>query len=159
NLGEADAVLRLLPRWLVDHNWGEPSVCPAWPNAIEALIGLGELDQAGEYLGLYEERAARCDCPWALATAARCQGLLRAASGDLHGALIALEQALQEHERTPGQFERGRTLLALGTTHRRAKHKRAARESIEAALVLFEELETPLWADKARAELKRLGGR
>ncbi len=69
NLVEADAVLRPLPPRLVELGWDEPSLFPVWPNAIEALIGVGEHDLAMQYLGLYSERAERCDCPWALATA------------------------------------------------------------------------------------------
>jgi DNA-binding NarL/FixJ family response regulator len=58
-----------------------------------------------------------------------------------------------------GTFECGRTLLALGSTRRRAKQKRAAREALEQALALFEELGARLWAAKAREELARIGGR
>jgi DNA-binding NarL/FixJ family response regulator len=56
-------------------------------------------------------------------------------------------------------FDRGRTLLALGEVQRRAKQKRAARVSLEAALATFEELGAKLWAEKARAELARISGR
>ena len=58
----------------------------------------------------------------------------------------------------PGPFERGRTLLALGTRQRRAKRKRAARDSLEQALAIFEDLGASLWAEKTLAELTRLGG-
>jgi DNA-binding NarL/FixJ family response regulator len=44
-------------------------------------------------------------------------------------------------------------------TQRRAKQKRAARESLQRALVLFDELGARLWAAKARDELARIGGR
>ena len=155
----ADAVLRLLPLRLVDLGWDEPSLFPVWPNAIEALIGVGEHDLAARYLGLYRERAVRCDCPWALATAARCQGRLLLAEGDTDGALAAFDQALLEHRRTPGAFERCRTLLALGSAQRRARRVKAARETLHAALTGFEELGAPLWAEQTRAELGRIGGR
>ena len=46
NMAGADAVLRLLPTRLVQLGWDEPSLFPVWPNAIEALIGLGEHDLA-----------------------------------------------------------------------------------------------------------------
>jgi DNA-binding CsgD family transcriptional regulator len=155
----ADAVLRLLPLRLVDLGWDEPSLFPIWPNAIEALIAVGEQDVAARYLGLYRERAVRCDCPWALATAARCQGGLLLAQGDTEGALAAFDQALYEHRRTPGAFERCRTLLALGSAQRRARRLRAARETLQTALTGFEELGAPLWAGQTRAELGRIGGR
>ena len=156
---QADAILRLLPRRLVALGWDEPSLFPVWPNAIEALIAIGEHDLALEYLGLYEERASRCDCPWALATAARCRGLLLLAEGDTDAALAACEQALHEHRRTPGAFERCRTLLALGSAQRRARRRKDARETLRLALTGFDELGATLWAEKARAELGRIGGR
>ena len=56
-------------------------------------------------------------------------------------------------------FERGRTLLALGTLQRRAKQRRAAQASLGAALAGFQQLGARLWAEQARAQLAQLGGR
>ncbi|HEY6886947.1 MAG TPA: helix-turn-helix transcriptional regulator, partial [Solirubrobacter sp.] len=42
---------------------------------------------------------------------------------------------------------------------RRARQWRAAREALQEALDGFERLGAPLWAQKARAELSRVGGR
>ena len=42
---------------------------------------------------------------------------------------------------------------------RRGRQKRAAREAIAEALALFEECGAELFAEKARAELGRIGGR
>ena len=114
---------------------------------------------AARYLDLFTERALRCDCPWALATAARCQGQLLLAEGDTDGALAACDQALQEHRRTPGAFERCRTLLALGSAQRRARRLETRARPCGRALAGFEELGAPLWAEQARAELGRIGGR
>jgi DNA-binding NarL/FixJ family response regulator len=47
----------------------------------------------------------------------------------------------------------------LGQVQRRAKQKRAAREALERAVELFEELGARLWAERARAELARISGR
>jgi DNA-binding CsgD family transcriptional regulator len=159
DFGRADTVLRPLPPQLVELGWDEPSLFPVWPNSIEALIATGANELAHEYLTLYQERAHRCDCPWALATATRCQGLLHHAEGDFVGALAAFERAIEEHRRTPGAFERGRTLLALGCTQRRARRLRDARATLEGARTLFEQLGATLWAGKARGELRRIGGR
>jgi DNA-binding CsgD family transcriptional regulator len=155
----ADALLRPLPPRLVELGWDEPSLFPAWPNAIEALVAIGERELAREYLVLYEERARRCRSPWALATAARCHGLLHHAAGDTEAALAAYAQALYEHRRTPGPFERSRTLLALGSAQRKARHRKQARETLHQALTIFEELGATLWAQKTRAESARIGGR
>jgi DNA-binding NarL/FixJ family response regulator len=42
---------------------------------------------------------------------------------------------------------------------RRAKRRRAARESLQAAVAILEEIGAAPWAQKARAELARIGGR
>ncbi len=162
SLGDAAAADRhLRPLWplLASMGYGEPSVYPVLPNAIETLIGIGELEEAVELLEQLEERGRALDSAWALSQAARCRGLLAAARGDPEGALAEFERALAEHERMPGPFERGRTLLAQGATLRRLKRRREARESLGRALAIFEEMGARLWADKARAELARIGGR
>ena len=126
---------------------------------LEALITVGELDEAGEILETWEKRAAALDRAWALAILARCRGLLLAAQGDLESAFARFEHALTEHARTTDPFHHARTLLALGRTQRRAKQRGAARTTLEEALAAFERLGAPLWAEQARAELARIGGR
>ena len=76
---------------------------------------------------LHEQGRTR-DRPWALATAARCDGLIAAARGDLKTARSALERAEAEHRRVPQPFELARTLMIRGEVERRNKQKRAARE-------------------------------
>ena len=63
------------------------------------------------------------------------------------------------HDAVPQPFDRARTLLALGSVQRRAKRRAEARATLEAALAVFEELGAALWAERARAEIARLGGR
>jgi DNA-binding CsgD family transcriptional regulator len=70
-----------------------------------------------------------------------------------------LADAVAGHEAVDDPFGRARALLALGIVRRRARQKRPARESIEAALEAFEELGAATWAQTARAELGRIGGR
>jgi DNA-binding CsgD family transcriptional regulator len=126
---------------------------------LEALIALGELDEADEVLVTWQERAAALDRAWALAILARCRGLLLAARGDLEGAFASFERALVEHARSTDPFHHARTLLAFGRTQRRAKKRGAARTTLEDALSRFERLGALLWAEQARAELARIGGR
>jgi DNA-binding CsgD family transcriptional regulator len=138
----------------------EPCFLTIVPDGIEALVSLGRLDEAKEMLEWWEEVSQATDRAFGLSTSSRCRGLLLAALGDPAGALLALEEALREHERIPDQpFELGRTLLAMGEVCRRAKRKRAAREAFDAAARIFERLETPLWAEKARSGIARIGGR
>jgi DNA-binding CsgD family transcriptional regulator len=135
----------------------EPGIIPVVPDAIEALVSLGRLDEAETLLDRLERQGRALDRPWAVATAGRGRGLLSAARGDLSTARAALEQALVEHRRVPQPFELARTLLVQGEVERRAKQKRAARSTLEQALGLFQALGAPLWAQRARDDLARVG--
>jgi DNA-binding CsgD family transcriptional regulator len=66
---------------------------------------------------------------------------------------------VQVHDHLPLPFELGRTLLVRGAVERRAKRKREARDTLTKASGVFDGLGAALWADKARAELARIGGR
>ena len=126
---------------------------------LEALIAVGELDEADEIRATWHEQADALDRAWALAILARCSGLLLAARGDLEGAFASFERARDEHARSTDPFHHARTLLALGRTERRAKKRAAARTTLQDALARFEDLGAPLWAEQTRAELARIGGR
>lgn len=127
---------------------------------IESLVSIGDLPAAERLLALLEERAAGSDTALR-AFADRGRGLLYAARGDQERAIAAFEAAAVEpsppQEANP--FELARTLQLLGTVLRRAQHKRAARETLERSLAIFEALGSRLWAEKARSELRRIGGR
>ena len=126
---------------------------------LEALVGNGELDEAEEIIATWEEPAERLDRTSTLAVLARSRGLLFAARGDLERAFASFDDALREHGRSEDPFQHARTLLAVGVTQRRAKQRAAARATLEEALAGFERLGSPLWAEKTRADLGRIGGR
>jgi DNA-binding CsgD family transcriptional regulator len=71
----------------------------------------------------------------------------------------AISTELELHDDLGQPFERGRTLLVLGTLQRRDRKKQAARTTLTEALAVFDELGARLWSEKARAELARIGGR
>jgi DNA-binding CsgD family transcriptional regulator len=128
-----------------------------WSEAIESLVGLGAMDRAAELLAMLDDVAARANrC--ARCMAARAHGLLRLAKGDCDGAESAFERALQEEDGTY-PLERGRTMLALGAAHRHARRTRAAREALEEAVRIFGAIGAAAWAERARTELARIGGR
>jgi DNA-binding CsgD family transcriptional regulator len=137
----------------------EPGSMRFVPDEIEALVALGRLDEAEVILGWLEERGRVLDRASALAAAARGRGLLADARGDKPTAIRRFEQALAWEERARIPFDHARTLLLLGAARRRAKQKAAAREALGHARTLFEELGAALWAEKASAELARIGGR
>ncbi len=128
--------------------------------AIEALIGIGDLQTTERLLDQLEEHAAGSDTA-VRAFAHRARGLLHAARGDQERAIAALEAAAVEPEppQEANPFELARTLLALGTVQRRAQHKRVAHETLERAVGIFERLGARVWSEKARSELRRIGGR
>ena len=138
---------------------GEPGAMRFVPDAVEALVEIGEPAVAAELLGWYEAAARTVGRSSAIALSVRCRGLLAAAAGDVEQAVDLLEEALHRLEDVPLPLERARTLLALGTGQRRARERRAARESLEAAAAAFGELGATLWAERARAEIARIGGR
>jgi DNA-binding CsgD family transcriptional regulator len=146
-------------RFLRETGVREPCVIPIHADAIEARIGVGDLDGAAELLDEFEDLARATQRPWALATAARCRGLLVAANGDASAGAALFERALDEHRLVGQPFELARTLLAKGRIERRARQKAAARRTLQQALEIFDEVGAPLWTAKARAELDRIGGR
>jgi DNA-binding CsgD family transcriptional regulator len=137
----------------------EPVVTHCLPEALEAMIVLGQLDRAEALLDGFEGRARELDRAWALATGGRCRGLLLAARGDLVGAADALTASLAEHERIEMPLETGRTLLVKGQVERRARRRARAKETLGRALEIFEALGSPRWAERAREEIARLGMR
>jgi DNA-binding CsgD family transcriptional regulator len=138
---------------------GDPGHLAFAPDEIEALVTLGRLEDAEELLDWYEERARTLDRASALAASARCRGLIAAARGERAAALAELERALAEHARVEMPFERARTLLVNGSLERRANRRRDARATLGEALAEFERLGAAIWAERAREELARIGGR
>ena len=159
NLEAAGGYLRELPGRLRSAGYNDPTMAPLWADAIETLISLGELDRARDYLDQHEQDARKLGSPCATAGAARCRGLLSAAEGDQDLALEALEGSLTALKGYRLPLERGRTLLCLGVVRRQGQQRTAAREALEGALAVFDELGARLWAEKARAELRRISGR
>ena len=149
DLEAAGGYLRDLPERLVAAGNNDPTL-PVWADTIETLVALGELARAREYLEPYALRA-RIGSPWALAAAGRCRGLLCAAGGRARRRLRRIRARSGRRWTSTLPAERGRTLLCLGTVRRQAQQKKAAREALEQALAIFEDLGARLWAEKARA--------
>jgi DNA-binding CsgD family transcriptional regulator len=137
----------------------EPGATRFVVDLIEALISLGRNDEAAETLVWYEDNAHRLGRVSAAANCLRCRGLLASQAGDLAAALASFEEALELHGRVEIPLDRGRTLLALGVAQRRAKRRREARATLEQAVAVFERIGAGLWAERSRAELRRISGR
>ena len=137
----------------------EPGLTRYVPDQVDALVELGRLDEAGELLDWYEGNAVRLGRRGATASSRRCRGLLAAARGALDEALADFQAALVDHDAVPLPFDRARTLLFYGAALRRAKRKADARDRLEESAAAFEELSATAFAERARAELARIGGR
>jgi DNA-binding CsgD family transcriptional regulator len=150
-----EALLPAIERY---HSMGFPVIGQTL-DAAEALAGLGRVDEGWKLLDRCDEAPGLMRQPWAKAAAARSRGVLRAAEGDLKASSLELRQAVEAAELAGDPLELGRCLLALGAVQRRARKKLASRSTLERALALFEQLGAPVWAERARRELGRIGGR
>ena len=160
SLGNYNAALDTLEPWLraVEEapNATEIFVAPFLPDAIEAMIQLERLVDAERFVELLESNGRRLDRAWMLALSARCRAMVAAARGELDSAALQVRQAMVEHEKLPMPFERARTQLLLGQIQRRQRQRGVASTTLQEALGVFELLGTPLWAERARAELARV---
>jgi DNA-binding CsgD family transcriptional regulator len=141
--------------------WGkrETVVHPVHAPAIEALVGLGDVERAAELADELDELTRPLALQTWRAVLARCHGLVAAGSGDADAALAHFERALELHDPADWPLEYPRTLLVRGAVLRRARQWRAARDSLQAARDVFERLGAALWLARTDGELKRIAGR
>jgi DNA-binding CsgD family transcriptional regulator len=137
----------------------DPSMRHWLADYVEALLLLGRIAEAADLTGDWEASARRLGRDRVLAQAVRCRGLIAAARGDIPTAIDLLQDAVSRHQAAGDPFGQARAELALGANRRRAQQKRSAREALGAALARFEDLGATTWADIARSELARIGGR
>jgi DNA-binding CsgD family transcriptional regulator len=123
------------------------------PDAVEAMIALGHVSEAGPLIDALEDNGRRLDRPWAVAVGARCRSMWLAARGEVDAATRMAQQAMAAHDRLPMPFERARTQLLVGQLQRSQGLKEAAADTFSEALRAFEHMGTPLWATRARDEL------
>jgi DNA-binding CsgD family transcriptional regulator len=133
-----------------------PPATVQWgPDLIEAYVEIGSPAEAEAALAVFETQAQRTGRMWALATAARCRGLLASE----RGFVAEFEKALALHDRTPTPFERARTELSYGQRLRRAGLRRKSRDLLHAAYATFERLGAEPWTRRTATELRATGER
>ncbi len=158
--GKDAAALDHLVPWLEERDGvtlHRSLVTRALSNAVEALIGVGELERAATLAGQLEEHARTLPVPSAIAAAARCRALVLAQDGDVDAARASIEHAFAAHAALHEPFELARTHLAQGSIERRAKQKADARAALRQAEAIFEDLGARLWLEKTQRELARTG--
>jgi DNA-binding CsgD family transcriptional regulator/tetratricopeptide (TPR) repeat protein len=138
----------------------EPGVFPAAADLVEALAELGDLDAATQVSERLRAVAEQHEHPWAAASAQRTRAVIELAAPAYDAAAAdALSEAAAAYGRLGLEFDRARSLLSLGRAQRRLKQWGVARESLEAAVAAFDAIGSDGWAERARADLERVGGR
>jgi DNA-binding CsgD family transcriptional regulator len=137
----------------------EPGAKPFIPDAVEALIAVGDVGGATALTDRLAAEAGSLDRPLARSLADRCRGIVAVARRQLADADDHLQRALRAQGSLGHPFERGRTLLAAGEVHRRMRKQRSARELLGDAREIFQRLGSGPWMAKADRELAKVGGR
>jgi DNA-binding CsgD family transcriptional regulator len=136
---------------------------PGWyrvdGDLAEALVLIGRLDEAEDLIAAFERRASVGRHPWSLVVSTRARGLLEAARGAHDAAIRSLERSLATDGLDQMAVERGRTLLALGATLRRANRRRSARAALGESRAILAAAGCAPWAERARLEWAAVSGR
>ncbi|EPH42666.1 AAA family ATPase [Streptomyces aurantiacus] len=111
----------------------EPGVVDWQPLLVDALVQLGELDEAEAVLGPFEERARARGRHTSLAAAARTRGNLAAARRDTQRAQAAYARAQDHAAQVPVVFGRARVELDHGSFLRRLGRRSLAIAQLQAA--------------------------
>ena len=123
------------------------------PELADTLMRLGRVAEARAAADRLRPRAQAKGQPWALARAARTDGVVGPdAELDRH-----FGEAMRQHARGLDRFERARTELAYGSRLRRARRRSEARPHLRSCLETFDALGAAPWADLAAVELKATG--
>ena len=138
----------------------DPGVFPVAPDLVEALVELGAQDEAIAVTARLRELSEQQQHPWGRASARRCEAVVQLATRPYdERAAHALAAAAEDYARLGLRFDCARSLLSLGRAERRFKKWGPAREALQGAIALFEDLGSSGWAQRARSELDRVGAR
>ncbi|MBY8875657.1 AAA family ATPase [Micromonospora sp. PLK6-60] len=130
------------------------------PDWIEACVGAGDLDTARAALARLARRHDRLPRPWTILGLARSRVLVVAAAGA--DPVAELAELAAARARVPADvlpLDRARCLLVAGRAHRRARRRREAGAALSAAAAEFTGIGAVAFADRAQAELARIGRR
>jgi DNA-binding CsgD family transcriptional regulator len=126
----------------------------ALPYLVEAMLLCSDPDARFVELGTLAAFAKTAKDPHISGLLARTRALTAASPEQAEPFFLEALSCQTQHGQT---FERARTALAYGEVLRRAQRRTEARAQLRDALATFEGLNTPLWADRARAELEAPG--
>jgi DNA-binding CsgD family transcriptional regulator len=134
----------------------DPGCYPFTPDLIEAWAATGRLDAAAERLKWLQEAARRLDHPWGRIASGRAAAVLLLARRDPAAAVAAVAPVIGDARDLGLALEAGRCLLVLGTAQRKARRRREAAETLDAAVAAFRDLGAARWQELAVAQRSRL---
>ena len=159
NVEEADKHLAVVLQGWEAQGPREPGIFRVHGNAAEAAVGVGDVDRAQRIADVLADHAARTGHRWSRAVSERVRALVCAQRGELEPAHQHVAAALAAHSELSMPFERARTLLVGAIIDHRAKRRASAKVALEEAAGEFEQMGARIWAERARWELERFGGR
>ena len=160
--GNADAAvqaLESLPEALDDFGIAEPAVYPALPDAVEALVLVGRLDDAERTLRQLESQAVVLEHRWARPVALRCRALILLAREQSEEAAETAERSATALGELGFRLDEARALLVAGSAWRRVGQRRRAAGLLARSLDILEALPAPLWQERVADELRRAAPR
>ena len=138
--------------WLAEKRMGLVTH-PTVPNALEALVAVGDLETAPALIARFEREARTLGSSWALAIAGRLRGMLAAADGNFAFALAALEGALEYYEHGRWPFEHASDASCTRSDPAAGEaESRAAKDVARGRARDLRAAPAPLWAEQARAD-------
>jgi len=128
-------------------------------DVAEAAVAVGDLDRAQRLIEELEAVASSSPGNWTAVVAARARARLALARDDVDRADTAIGEALAAAGDLPDPHERARVDLVAGALRRRQGHRAMARDHLERAVAVFDDMGAESWAERARAEEARISGR
>ncbi|MDA2891962.1 helix-turn-helix transcriptional regulator [Mycolicibacterium sp. BiH015] len=119
---------------------------------VEAAARSGHLDVAQRTAAMLAGMAAVNPTAWLGGLNERCQALLAGDAAEKH-----YQAAIERLATAEAPADLGRAHLLYGEWLRRRKRRRQAREQLRAAVTVFDRIEAPAFARRARAELAATG--
>ncbi|WP_307826537.1 AAA family ATPase [Streptomyces pactum] len=129
----------------------DPAQSPGPGDLAEALVAVGERDEARRVVAGARAAARRLRRVGVLAVLDRAEGLLRAANGDPEGAAESLRAAARTLGRLGYRLEEGRAELALGQLELDRGDPVAGRAALDAAARTFRRAKAGPWLERAVA--------
>ncbi|MFJ2886585.1 helix-turn-helix transcriptional regulator [Streptomyces sp. NPDC087305] len=134
----------------------DPPLLHWYSDLAEALVVLGETDEAGAVID-EARKWVSVDAPGSvLAALERAEGLREAGLGRAKEGAVRLRAAVDRLRQLPLPVDLVRTLIALGAVERRARHRNAARTALGEALQTATRIGAAPLAARAGDELARL---